>query len=127
MSTTSPSGELLGAQAVGAAVFAADGEQFGRLRETRGGYFKIDVPWALDFWLSTAYVARYQDNQVWLTIPRSEVDEHRLEAPGLEPSSDPHRATAIDAVISDDEALAQRERMERELAEQREQLRRRNQ
>ncbi|MCC6381631.1 MAG: hypothetical protein IT304_03935 [Dehalococcoidia bacterium] len=121
MSTRTPSSdETLAAAAVGAAVFSADGEQFGRVRETRGGYFKVDVPWATDYWLSTAYVARYEGNEVWLAIPRSEIDEHRLEEPGLEPSADPHRATTADAVISDEEALAQRERMERELAEQRE-------
>ncbi len=121
METTSAS-HSLGPETVGAAIFARDGDQFGYVKDVRGGYFKVDAPWARDYWLSCVYVARYEENQVWLSITKDEADEHRLEAPGLEPSADPHRATTQDAILSDDEALAQRERMERELAEQRARL-----
>lgn len=123
METTSTS-QSLGPEAVGAAIFTADGNQFGYVKEVRGGYFKVDAPWARDYWLSCTYIARHEGNQVWLNVTKDEADEHRLEAPGLDPSSDPHAATTQDAILSDGQALAQRERMERELAEQRERLQR---
>src|SRR5205814_2269957 len=103
---------------IGAPIYASDGQQFGSIKEVRGGYFKVDAPMSKDFWLSAAYIGVSDSQSVRLTITREQVDEHRLEAPGLESGSDAYVETQ-DAVISDKEALAQRERMERELAEQR--------
>lgn len=97
-------------------VYAADGEQFGYVKEVRGGYFKIDVPMAKDYWLSTAYIADCTMDKVMLSLPKAEVDDHRLTAPGAENQN-------TDQVLSDTDALAQRERMERELEEQRARLR----
>jgi len=110
------------APARGASVISSDGEQFAYVKEVRGGYFELDVPMARDFWLSCAYIESADDRQVRLSITRDDVDEHRLSAPGIETSDDPHRADVEDKVISNEEALTQRERMERELAEQRARL-----
>ena len=97
-------------------VYAADGEQFGYVKEVSGGYFKIDVPMAKDYWLSTTYIADCTMDRVTLSLPKDEVDGHRLSAPGAENQNS-------DQVLSDSDALAQRERMERELEEQRARLR----
>lgn len=97
-------------------VYSADGEQFGYVKELQGGYFKIDVPMAKDYWLSTAYIQDCTMDKVRLTLNKEEVDEHRLSAPGAENQNADH-------VLSDRDALAQRERMERELEEQRARLR----
>ncbi|MFN8616959.1 MAG: hypothetical protein U0837_07655 [Dehalococcoidia bacterium] len=98
-------------------VFSADGHQAGYVSEIHGGYFKLDVPMAKDYWLSTVYIAGSTLDRVSLTLKKDEMDEHRLSAPGAE-AQDP------DFVISDVQALSQRERMERELAAQNERLRR---
>lgn len=71
---------------------------------------------AKDYWLSTMYIADSTIDRVSLSLRRDEMDEHRLTAPGAE-------AQDSDAVISDEQALSQRERMERELAAQNERLR----
>lgn len=98
-------------------VFSLDGQQVGYVKEMHGGYFKLDVPMAKDYWLSTVYIADSTLDRVSLSLRKDEMDEHRLSAPGAD-SQDP------DAVISDVQALTQRERMERELAAQNERLRR---
>jgi hypothetical protein len=97
-------------------VYASDGQQFGYVKEIQGGYFKIDVPMAKDFWLSTTYISDCTMDKVTLSLPKEEIEEHRLSAPGAENQNS-------DQVLSDTDALAQRERMERELEEQRARLR----
>lgn len=97
-------------------VYSADGEQFGYVKELQGGYFKIDVPMAKDYWLSTAYIDNCSMDRVSLNLKRDQIDEHRLSAPGAENQNS-------DRVLSSEDALAQRERMERELEEQRARLR----
>ena len=97
-------------------VFTSDGEQFGYVKEIQGGYFKLDVPMALDYWLSRAYIADSTLDRVTLSLNKNEVEEHRLSAPGLEGREH------SEGVISDADMLSQRERMERELEEQRKKL-----
>ncbi|MGH2634166.1 MAG: hypothetical protein ACRDG3_12210 [Tepidiformaceae bacterium] len=97
----------------GGFVFDSTGEQFANVKEVSGGYFKLDVPMSADYWLSRAYVAGVTGRDVRLSITKHEAGEHKLAAPGLE-----HAAVGDDGVISDDVALEQRERMEREMEAQ---------
>ena len=97
-------------------VFTREGEQFGYVKEVQGGYFKIDVPLAKDYWLSTAYIAESTLDRVTLSLAKAEIEEHRLSAPGIEGQEHP------EGVITDVDILTQRERMERELEEQREKM-----
>ena len=97
-------------------VFSLDGEKVGFVKEIHGGYFKLDAPMARDYWLSNLYIADSTLDRIQLTLRKDEMDEHRLSAPGTE-------AQSADGIISDEEALTQRERMERELAMQNERLR----
>jgi hypothetical protein len=97
-------------------VFTLDGEKFGFVNELHGDYFKIDVPMARDVWLSKSYIGDSTLDRVTLTLHKSELKEHELSAPGVERQVE-------DGVLSDAEALTQRERMERELAAQNERLR----
>jgi hypothetical protein len=100
-------------------VFASDGKECGAVKEVRGGYFHVDAPMRRDYWLSRAYIASCGSGRVDLNIDKDEVDEHGLSQPGLEPEQDLDRAGIGDSVINENEALATRERMERELARQR--------
>ncbi len=102
--------------AVDTPVVTADGEQFGYVKEVQGGYFKIDVSMQPDYWLSTFYIANATMDRVTLKLRKDEVDEHRLSAPGAENQNADH-------IVSDAQALEQRERMERELEAQRERMR----
>lgn len=105
--------------AVGCSVLTSEGERMGRVKKVQGGYFELEVPGDPDFWLSSAYIDSWNDDTVRLNVGRQELEEHRLHAPGLSSEQDPHRADNEDHIISDEEALAQRERMERELLAQR--------
>jgi hypothetical protein len=99
----------------GTPIRTADGVTLGVIGEVRGGYFEIaqDMP-AMRFWLSSAYIRRIHVNRAELTLDARDIDAHRLAEPGLTTLPDVH-----DQVLSDEEALAQRERMERELRKQR--------
>ena len=102
---------------VNAPVYTLDGEQFGSVKEIHGGYFKLDVPMARDYWLSSSYIGDATLDRVTLTLRKDELEEHRLSAPGLETQE------SSSDVIDDHAMLSQRERMERELAAQNERLR----
>jgi len=102
---------------VGDSVWTSDGNQFAYVKELHGDYFKLDVPMAEDYWLSCTHISDYRDGKVTLKFPRSEADGHKLSEPGTE---QPVEATGV---ISQEDMVDQRERMERELAAQRERLR----
>ena len=107
--------------AVGMAVVAADGRDVGRVSDVKGGYFAVDeLPGDRRYWLSESYV-RFISSVLTLTLLTSEIGPHELTEPGLETEAE-EMAGHSDAVISDERALRQRERMERELLEQRRQL-----
>lgn len=97
-------------------VMTAEDELLGYVKEVRGGYFKINAPRAQDFWLSNLYIESNTMDHVTLSLNKYQVKEHRLAAPGAE-FQEP------DGIVSDADALAQRERMERELELQRARMR----
>jgi len=99
---------------IGGFVFDSTGEEFANVKELSGGYFRLDVPMAPDYWLSRSYVASANEKDVHLSITKDEAGKHKLAAPGLE-----HPAVGEDGIISDQVALEQRERMEREIEIQR--------
>jgi len=99
--------------AVDTSVWTADGQQFGYVKEVRTGYFKVDVPMAPDYWLSTSHIDTSNTERVTLVLAKDELDDHKLAAPGIEPEANG------DQVLPASEQLAQRERMERELEAQR--------
>ncbi len=101
---------------VGTPVFSRDDQKIGYVREVHGGYFKVDAPMAKDYWLSATYIADSTLDRISLNLRKDEIDEHQLTAPGVD-------AQDSDGIISEEQALSQRERMERELAAQNERLR----
>jgi len=117
---TEPASQAAAMFHVGDLVRTRDGKAFATVREIRGGYFELDIPRHRDFWLGVAYVDRVDDDGVHLNIDRDQVDEHRLKEPGIEQAD--VQAPTGDAILSSEEALDQRERMERELQIQRERM-----
>ncbi len=108
-----------GTTLVGKSIISRAGEEIGRVRGVKGGYFQVESPFTDGYWLSTAYIVHAPPDAVLISLPGNAIHEHRLTAPGLEPSLVPDSGRASDLLISDDEALAQRELLERQLARQR--------
>ena len=99
-------------------VVTRDGQELGTLKEIAGSFFKVDAPMQRDYWLSSAEIASRQAEEVVLGFEQAKLDEHKLAQPGMEPEDDPMRGVEIAPMISSEELLEQRVRMERELAEQ---------
>ena len=98
----------------GMPIHSADGVTIGSVGEVRSGYFEVITSGAPGYWLSAIYIRRLRDDEAELSLSLRELEAHRLAEPGMASLPDTH-----DRVLSDAEALAQRERMERELREQR--------
>ncbi|MBI5947513.1 MAG: PRC-barrel domain-containing protein [Chloroflexi bacterium] len=104
---------------VGAPVFTRDGKKVGTVKDLAGGSFKVGVHWRRDFWLSTDEVERANPFAVHLLVDDNELWAYKLERPaGVAPEVDPHD----DQLISDQERMLQRQRMEQEIAEARQDL-----
>ena len=120
MGTESASMDMAASLQIGTPVVAKDGMRFATVKDVHGGYFQLDVARQDNFWLSASYIDSADSSAVRLAISRGDADKHRLNQPGIERND--AQAPTGDAVLSHDEALAQRERMERELALQRERM-----
>ena len=114
--------------AAGCPVFTADNEALGYVKEVGAETFKIDVPMGKDYWLSINHVRSCNDKELVLDFNQSELESHKLEdASSIEkaheaPIENEFVTQAHGSIISDEEQMQTRERMEREMAEQRQKL-----
>ena len=107
----------------GTPVFAADGNRLGTVKEVEGTYFKIDVRLARDYWLDQDCIAYTGETGVTLALASEDVGTYKLKNPRQdltieEPRTDPGQ----DSLITTEEQMDQRERMERQLEDQRRNL-----
>jgi hypothetical protein len=101
---------------IGCQVETQDGARLGTVKAVHGDFFEVDVSNEEDYWLAAKYIGSYEDRRIRLSLPRQEVDKHRLHAPGVTSMT----GQVGDAgILSEEEALTQRERMEAELIRQR--------
>jgi len=136
---------------VGDTVVTADRQTLGTVKETRDREFKVDAPMQRDYWLSCEHVASCEAGTFTLAFAKDDLGAYKLHqiapaavepagkaqaggvmlgadiSPVEAPSSavtprDPMREVVHDALISERERTEQRERMERDLAEQRRRL-----
>lgn len=107
------------APAINTPVQTADGHEVGFVKDLQGGYFEVAASGGDNFWLSCDHLVKVADRAVTVDFDAASLGEHRLNNPGIEPQHDPDRAAIRDALLSDEEALEQRERMEQELLGQR--------
>lgn len=107
----------------GAAVYTTDGNELGAVKAVRDAAFKIDAPMRPDYWLSRATVLSTTPERITVNIESSNVAAFQLsEEQATSPDSDPNEGLNPlhkPIILDEDEQQAQRERMERELAEQR--------
>jgi hypothetical protein len=102
----------------GQPVYTADGKRLGPIKEVQTGRFKISVRFGRDYWLSCRQVTTSDPDAVVMGFGSDELSEYKLRLIDEERYLEPE----ADAVISTDEQTEQRERMERELREQRRNL-----
>lgn len=105
----------------GAAVLASDGKQLGEVREIEGPHFRVDAPLERDYWLSLAYVVSADAGRVVMSFPASEVGPYKVSASSMDEGLKAGPGGG-EVILSETEQREQRERMARELAEQRRRL-----
>jgi len=108
--------------AIGWNVYSLEGLPVGRIDDLRGGYMHIDAP-RRRYWLRLIDIVSTEGDAVTLGYPAEALDQHKLDEPA-DVDTYAVRETATDQILlGEDEQRAQRELMERELAEQRARLR----
>jgi hypothetical protein len=106
---------------VGSEVFTSDGHSLGRIKEMSEGGFLVDVSLGKDYWLGGRDIDSVDERGVVLVFAHAELEEYKREEPPPEDVVEGIPFTTA-ALISDEEQAQMRERMERELAEQRRKL-----
>jgi hypothetical protein len=101
-------------------VLTRDGIYLGSVKRINGIYFETVPPSGRAFWLNRDRILYCDFDEVTLTLDEAQVDEHRLSRPRGERWEPPVLDALEDGLLSEDERRRQRERMERELSEQRE-------
>jgi hypothetical protein len=105
----------------GATVCTAEGESLGKLKEVHGAFFKVSPRLRPGYWLSSDCVIASTDGQVTVNFSKGDLSAYKLGAPGSSHGT-VETPSSGDAVLSHGEQDEQRERMERELEEQRRNL-----
>ncbi len=103
------------------AVYTADNEKIGHVKERREGGILIDNAMGKDYWLAERDVASNAKDRVVLIFSKSELDEYKREEPP--PEDVPEGIPFTDAAfITEEEQMRMRRQMEDELAQQRSHL-----
>jgi hypothetical protein len=101
-------------------VYSADGEQLGTLGEVRGEYVKVNAPMRPDYWLKADFILGAEGGRVNVAFNRGDLEAYKVDEPAS--ADDPMVEQKTDALLSEEQQVEQRMRMEAELAEQREHL-----
>jgi len=108
--------ELLGRVREGDPVVTEDGKQLGTVAGVDGQCIKVGAPLTRDYWLHGDSILDAGAGMVHVCFQRKDLNAYKLDKPAA--SEDPAVAQE-DAVLPPGEQLEQRQRMERELEEQR--------
>lgn len=65
----------------GTVVLSSDGEALGKIKEIRGGYFKVDAPMARDFWLACESVATEAGDAVRVAFSKETLEANKQPEP----------------------------------------------
>jgi hypothetical protein len=116
---------MLRTLAPGCPVVTADGESIGTLAEVSDEALKVNAPMRRDFWIDADYVRSCDGDRIELSFIKQELGVYKLDAyrhGDVSQPDDPLAEGKADHVLSDDAQLETRLRMERDLAEQRQEL-----
>lgn len=109
----------------GCPIVTADGEQIGTLAEVAEEALKVDAPMRRDFWIDAEYVRSCDNGRIELSFIKRDLGAYKLDnyrTGDVALANDPLAEGKADHVLSDAEQLDTRLRMERQLAEQRQEL-----
>ncbi|MEX2226570.1 MAG: hypothetical protein WEB52_08995 [Dehalococcoidia bacterium] len=106
----------------GAEVVTSDGASLGMVADVADASFKVDVRMQPDYWLGRAYVIGTSEQRVEMSFTKSDLKAYKLPHPGATAAADPAQEALADNVLPEDEQIAQRRRMEEQLARQRRDL-----
>jgi len=103
----------------GAQVLTADGASLGTVSDVAEVSFKVHARLSRDYWLGRDYVVDAGADRVSMSFEKSDLKAYKLPDPGKMTVKHASEEALIDNVLPEDEKLAQRRRMEEELARQR--------
>lgn len=106
---------LRGAHA-GADAMSSDGQKLGTIGAVEGHFIKVHVRFGRDYWLKADCVTDETPEQVTFGFEKKNLGAYRFDKPSI--AADP-LVDQQDAIISDQEQVEQRRRMEQQLEEQR--------
>lgn len=107
----------------GSTVFTADHDALGLLRTIESGLMQIEPPGGGDFWVSEHHVRSANESEAVLDFPKERLRDFTMKAPVVQTAEGTKSFDQIrEKVLSAQEQDEVRERMERELAEQRRKL-----
>lgn len=109
---------------VGSTVFTADHDALGLVRAMESGLMQIEPPGGGgDFWVSEHHVRSANETETLLDFPKERLPDFTAKAPVIQTAEGTKSFDEIrEKVLSAQEQDEVRERMERELAEQRRKL-----
>jgi hypothetical protein len=112
-------GDLLRQLEPGCPIYTSDGQQIGTLAEMHNDYLRVNAPMRKDFWVKADFAVACEPGRVDLTFTKDDLNAYKLDNIDRE---DPLKEQGSDLLVSEEEQMEQRMRMERDLAEQRKRL-----
>ncbi len=70
-----------GAPPMGAAVYTADGDRLGTVKEVVGGCFKVDARMQPDYWLASDCITSTTGTEVRLNVAKDELGDAKMDGP----------------------------------------------
>ena len=108
--------EILGKVSAGQSVITEDGHELGKVAGIDGQCIKVGAALSRDYWLHADSIVSVDGNDVCVCFAKHDLNAYKLDKPTV---SDDPVVGQEDHIIPVDEQLEQRQRMERELEEQR--------
>ena len=115
-------GRAAPAPTIGCDVFTVEGLPAGKVAALSGRFMRVAAPMRRDYWLHVDDVVSIEGGAVTLAYPRDAIEEHKLSVPAASEADLAFEADAAPVLLAEEEQIEQRERMERELEEQRRRL-----
>jgi hypothetical protein len=110
------------APTIGCDVFTIEGLPAGKVAALSGRFMRVDAPMRRDYWLHVDDIVSIEGGAVTLAYPRDAIEEHKLSVPAASEADLVFDVEADPVLLGEEEQVAQRARMERELEEQRRRL-----
>ncbi len=75
--------------APGRAVYTADGDHLGTVKEVSAGYFKVQASMRPDYWLQSQFVSSAATDRITMDFAKEALDDYKLDGPPVTGAADP--------------------------------------